>query len=588
MADESLYLGLDLSTQQLKAIVISSTLKVVHEANVHFDSDLPGYGVKNGVHVNDREHEVFAPVAMWLEATDLVLQRLHDQGLDFGRVQGVSGAGQQHGSVYWGQHAEQLLQALDHGRTLKENLAENAFSHPNSPNWQDASTQTECDRFDEHLGGGDTLARVTGSKAHHRFTGPQILRFRKKYPEAYHATSHISLVSSFLASLFLGKIAPIDIGDVCGMNLWDIKTGAWNEELITLAAGPEGLTDLRQKLGDVEEDGGAALGNVAKYFVNRYGFDARCTVLPFTGDNPSTILALPLRQDDALVSLGTSTTFLMSTPKYSPDPSYHFMNHPTTAGLYMFMLCYKNGSRGREDVRSAINEVQGAAKTDDDWGLFDECLANSKPMQKHRTKTDGAEDAVKMGLYFPLPEIVPNVREGVWRYNYVPQTSSLRSIGESWRIPVDDARAIVESQIFSLRLRSQRLMATTQGQGPPQPRRVYITGGGSRNMMIAKMIGEILGGTEGVYQLDVGGSGCALGAAHKAVWGTERKAGETFEDLIGARWNEKGAISKVHEGYQAGLWEEYGAALPGFEQMENQVIHEDQELQRLKGTLKPP
>lgn len=27
----------------------------------------------------------------------------------------------------------------------------------------------------------------------------------------------------------------------------------------------------------------------------------------------------------------------MSTPHYKPNPSVHFMNHPTTAGLYMFM-----------------------------------------------------------------------------------------------------------------------------------------------------------------------------------------------------------------------------------------------------------
>lgn len=36
---------------------------------------------------------------MWLEAIDLVLTRLEDAGLDFGRVKGLSGAGMQHGTV---------------------------------------------------------------------------------------------------------------------------------------------------------------------------------------------------------------------------------------------------------------------------------------------------------------------------------------------------------------------------------------------------------------------------------------------------------------------------------------------------------
>jgi len=29
--------------------------------------------------------------------------------------------------------------------------------------------------------------------------------------------------------VFLGKFAPFDISDVCGMNLWDIKAGKWHE-----------------------------------------------------------------------------------------------------------------------------------------------------------------------------------------------------------------------------------------------------------------------------------------------------------------------------------------------------------------------
>lgn len=117
---------------------------------------------------------MFAPVALWLEAIELVLQRLKDQGADFSKVQGISGAGMQHGTVFWSHDAETLLASLDAGKTLLEQLEggakgerKGAFSHPFSPNWQDASTQKQCEAFDKALQDPTNLALATGSSAHH-------------------------------------------------------------------------------------------------------------------------------------------------------------------------------------------------------------------------------------------------------------------------------------------------------------------------------------------------------------------------------------------------------------------------------------
>ncbi len=163
---EPLYLGFDLSTQQLKGLAVTSDLKAVYEAKFDFDVDSIGFDVRKGVLTNEKEHEVSAPISLWLQALDGVLQRLHDAGIDFNRVRGISGAGQQHGSVYWSEGGEKGLQNLEKDKSLQEQLNQ-AFSYPFSPNWQDASTQKECDAFDEHLGGADQLALITGSKAHH-------------------------------------------------------------------------------------------------------------------------------------------------------------------------------------------------------------------------------------------------------------------------------------------------------------------------------------------------------------------------------------------------------------------------------------
>jgi xylulokinase len=388
------------------------------------------------------------------------------------------------------------------------------------------------------------------------------MRMHKNHPEVYRATSRITLVSSFLASVFLGRIAPFDISDVCGMNLWDINAGSWCEPLLKLAAGEDGLDSLKKKLGTVREDGGGSMGPISSYFVQRYNFPSDCGVAPFTGDNPSTILALPLRPLDAIVSLGTSTTFLMSTPNYVPDPAYHFFNHPTTAGLYMFMLCYKNGGLAREKIRDALPK----STTSDSWSTFNKIALETPPLGQESTS-----DPAKLGLFFPLPEIVPNVRAGTWRYSCNTDGSNLQELAEGWSKEAD-ARAIVESQILSLRLRSQKLVHSPTKGTPPQPRRVYLVGGGSLNSAIARIIGDVLGGVEGVWKLDVGGNACALGGAYKAVWAIERREGESFEELIGERWHESEAVEEVDVGFRSEVWGRYGKVLGTFEEMEGKVL----------------
>lgn len=353
------------------------------------------------------------------------------------------------------------------------------------------------------------------------------------------------------------------------MNLWDIKAGAWNEELLSLTGGSTDTSALKHKLGDVPEDGGGSLGTISPYFVDLYKFDPSCVITPFTGDNPSTILALPLRPLDAIVSLGTSTTFLMSTPHYKPSPSVHFFNHPTTPGLYMFMLCYKNGGLAREQVRDSLPEKS--------WEAFNHLTLTTPPFGQTAFSSDSLGNPLKLALYFPRPEIVPNVRAGVWHYNYDPHNeNSLSTSLTHWSLPHDDPRAILESQLLSLRLRSRDLVSSIASAShlnlPPQPRRIYLVGGGSQNPAIAQIVGEVLGGVEGVYKLDVGGNGCALGAAYKATWAVERGPGEAFEQFVGIRWREDDFVIKVAEGYQEGVFERYGYGVEGLEAVEKDVM----------------
>jgi xylulokinase len=153
--------------------VVKSNLKLIYEAKVDFDADLSHYGIQKGILTNPDKGEIFAPVAMWLEAIDLIMSRLKEQSLDFAKVKGISGAGMQHGTVFWGEGADTLMGSLDPTKELLDQLKPrdkkkgDVFSHPFSPNWQDSSTQKQCDEFDKALGSPEKLAEVTGSSAHH-------------------------------------------------------------------------------------------------------------------------------------------------------------------------------------------------------------------------------------------------------------------------------------------------------------------------------------------------------------------------------------------------------------------------------------
>lgn len=86
------------------------------------------------------------------------------------------------------------------------------------------------------------------------------------------------------------------------------------------------FSDLESKLDSISEDEGDCLSYISQYFIRRYNFDSLYEIISFTDDNPSTILALPLRSLDVIISLETFTTLLISTSFYKPDPAIHFMS----------------------------------------------------------------------------------------------------------------------------------------------------------------------------------------------------------------------------------------------------------------------
>ncbi|KAK6139052.1 hypothetical protein DH2020_027202 [Rehmannia glutinosa] len=467
-------LGFDYLIRSLKATVLDANLKIFATEVVTFDKDLPHYKTKDGVYrdplVNGR---IVSPTLMWVEALDLILQRLDNSKLDFGKIIAISGSAQQHGSVYWKNGSYLILASLDSEKPLVDQLGE-AFSIKESPIWMDCSTTEQCRAIEKAVGGALELSKLTGSCAHERYVGPQIRKIFETQPEVYNNRERISLISSFMASLLIGGYACIDHTDGAGMNLMDIKLRAWSKIALEATA-----PNLEKKLGNLAP-AHAVAGFISNYYVERlvkhyypqcyrYHFKRNCLVIQWSGDNPNSLAGLTLNTPgDLAISLGTSDTVFGIAKDHQPSLDGHTFPDPVDTEDYMVMLVYKNGSLTREDIRNR------------------------------------RKDRLKFVVAFPVGE-----------HRYVLEnfeSDSLCGLKEHGDIKFDAAsevRALIEGQLLSMRAHAEKIGM------PSPPRRIIATGGASANKCILSLIASIFGcDVYTVERSDSASLGAALRAAH--------------------------------------------------------------------------
>src|SRR5262249_43524294 len=228
------FLGLDSSTQSLTALIIDTDTGEVIDRSIQFGARLPQYASPNGFLPNEDPRVKHSDPLMWVEALDLLLGELRADGVDLSTIRGVSGAGQQHGSVYLARPISEAGQ-WNADAPLAEQVGP-LLSRLTAPIWMDASTGAECAEITKAAGGDAQMVAITGSIAIERFTGPQIRKFWRFDPAGDERTAEIHLVSSFVASLLTGTSVPIDLGDGAGMNLLDLAAGTWSPKLLDATA----------------------------------------------------------------------------------------------------------------------------------------------------------------------------------------------------------------------------------------------------------------------------------------------------------------------------------------------------------------
>jgi xylulokinase len=475
-----LFLGLDSSTQSLTAVVLDlDTHQVIYEKSLNFDRALPQFKTQNGVLPHRDPLVKHSLPLLWAAALDLIFAAMRADGVPLGDILAVSGSGQQHGSVYLNDRATGRLAKLNPAKSLEQNLR-GIFSRATSPIWMDSSTSRQCAEIRKSLGGIKATARATGSDTFERFTGPQIRKFYQTEPAAYKKTASIALVSSFMASLLVGKIAPIDPGDGAGMNLMDIRKKNWHPDALKATA-----PGLAKKLPSLAPSG-QAIGKVSRYFVEKYGLNPAALATTWTGDNPASVIGLGLVKPGMVaISLGTSDTFFGSMGKCQTDEhgEGHVFGSPT--GGYMTLICFKNGSLAREQIR----ETYGIK----DWPAFGELLAKTKPRKNG-------------GILLPWfePEIVPRVNQpSLHRFDLDDQDAAA------------NCRAIFEAQMMSMRLHSQWMKVA--------PDCIYATGGASNDRALLQVMANVMNCP--VRRIEISKS-AALGAGLQAAHGWLVASGE--------------------------------------------------------------
>jgi xylulokinase len=469
----SLFLGLDCSTQGLKAEVIDIDAgNIVFSESVNFGKDLPEYKSPNGYLENSDPLIKHSDPLMWVAALDLLFEKMQKQNAPLERVAGISGSGQQHGTVYLNNEFPRILSGLDKHKRLPELLAP-ALSRPTSPIWMDRSTSDECQELQDEF--GKYMQEKTGSPAVERFSAAQIRKFMKDTPALYYQTAHIHLVSSFMASILAGKNAAIDYGDGAGMNLLNLETLQWDKNIVEFTA-----EDLLKKLPEAVA-GNSIIGNLSDYFC-KYGFKAGIPIVVWSGDNPCSLIGTGASEPGvAVISLGTSDTFFAAMHKFQTDPEGygHILGNP--AGGFMSLICFSNGSLAREKVKE---ECQAS------WEEF-----NSLPL-----KTPAGNSGNMMLPYFS-PESTPLVLNPEIKYSGDKEFCSGASAPES------KIRAILESQALTMKLHS--------GWIGEEFKRIRVTGGASNCSTLLQIIADIFQAqVEKISITDSAGLGAALRAAN--------------------------------------------------------------------------
>ncbi|KAJ7626762.1 actin-like ATPase domain-containing protein [Mycena rosella] len=439
----SLFLGLELAVDQLRASLVDESLDLVGVECVDFDTELSEYQTQGGIFTTPGDAYT-TPVEMWIKALDILFQKLQ-RNYDLTRIKSIGGAAQ-HALVWWKSTTVPSLSSLDPHTPLVSHFSSAHFSLPNTPVAQDISSHTHALTIEALIGGPDHMAARVGGAAHPSNLSAQLLRVRETWPQDVWArTGRVQLASAFLASLVAGKWMPMAEAEACASGMWSHTTGTWDEGILDIVGGSrEEGRRVRGWLGDVDVGGGARrAGNIARYLVERYGFDPETGVTPFTSDGLAAYLSLAPAPSDAVLQFGPMDVMMCPAQHYIPTRLYSLFPHPaqdpSEKRRYIAVLTNRNADVPRALVRDMYTKS---------WSAFDRLVAIVPP-----GGSIGLDDKLfafwhLQGDAHPFAHV-----KGIYRFETGIKVTEFRDLRAN-------PRCLLESQVLSLRVKYAKMLAT--------------------------------------------------------------------------------------------------------------------------------
>ncbi len=324
-----MYLGIDVGTSSVKALLVDDAQRVVGEASAPLTVERP--------------HALWSEQtpARWWDATGTALARLRsDGGAAFSAVRGIGLSGQMHGAT--------LLDA--NRRVLRPAIL-----------WNDGRSHAECAELERR----EPRSRdITGNAAMPGFTAPKLLWVARHEPEVFARTAHVLLPKDWLRLELTGEFAS-DVSDAAGTLWLDVGKRRWSGEMLT-ACGLAPSTMPRVC------EGSEAAGTLRAELAAEWGFSRPPVVAAGGGDNAAGAVGVGVvRAGQALLSLGTSGVVFLVTERFAPNPALgvHAFCHAIPATWHQMSvmlsaasaLSWVASATGAESEAALVAEVEAQA-----------------------------------------------------------------------------------------------------------------------------------------------------------------------------------------------------------------------------------